>query len=101
MLKYQYSTWVWYFRNNNKNCYRPLFKTSFFVIRGCTYVGVYPDIWNKYNIDSMHKKGDEQIVNNYRPLSLLPICSKFLEKLTFNSIKPFFTEDKFLSDAKS
>ena len=49
----------------------------------------------------MHKKGDEQIVNNYRPLSLLPICSKFLEKLTFNSINPFFTEDKFLSDAKS
>ena len=49
----------------------------------------------------MHKKGGEQIVNNYRPLSLLPICSKFLEKLTFNSIKPFFMEDKFLNFSPS
>ena len=49
----------------------------------------------------MHKKGDKQIVNNYRPVSLLPICSKILEKILFNSIIRFLNKNKLLSDAQS
>ena len=49
----------------------------------------------------MHKKGDKQIVNNYRPVSLLPICSKILEKIIFDSIMRFLNENKLLSDAQS
>ena len=49
----------------------------------------------------MHKKGDEQIVNNYRPVSLIPICSKILEKMIFDSIMRFLNEKKLLSDAQS
>ena len=29
-------------------------------------------------------KGDKQLITNYRPLSLLPICGKVFEKITFN-----------------
>ena len=29
----------------------------------------------------VNKKGDKQIINNYRPVSLLPICCKIFEKL--------------------
>ena len=49
----------------------------------------------------MHKKGDKQIANNYRPVSLLPICSKVLEKIIFDSIMRYFNENKLLSDAQS
>ena len=34
----------------------------------------YPDIWKRTTIISAHKKSDKQLVNNYRPISLLPIC---------------------------
>ena len=49
----------------------------------------------------MHKKGNKQIVNNYRPVSLLPIWSKILEKRIFDSIMRFSNESKLLSDAQS
>ena len=31
------------------------------------------------------KKGDKQLIKNYRPISLLPIYGKILEKIIFNS----------------
>ena len=34
----------------------------------------------KSNIVPFHKKGDEQLIKNYRPVSLLPICGKLMEK---------------------
>ena len=57
-----------------------LFNNS--VINGC-----FPNEWKKTNIILEHKKGGKQITKNYRPVSLLPICSKMLEK---NIFKIFF-----------
>ena len=41
----------------------------------------------------MHKKGNKQLVSNYRPVSLLPICSKIFEKLIFNCIYDFLDQN--------
>ena len=41
--------------------------------KNCIKTGIYPNAWKKSNIVPVHKKGDKQIVNNYRPVSLLPI----------------------------
>ena len=43
------------------------------IFRSCIDTGVYPDTWKEYNMVPVHKKGDKQIINNYRPVSLLPI----------------------------
>ena len=37
----------------------------------------------------MHKKGNKPLVNNYRPLSVLPICFKIFEKLILDCIYDF------------
>ena len=62
---------------------------------------IYPDSWKKSYIVPVHKKGDKHIVNNYRPVSLLPICSKILQKIIFDSIMRFLNENKLLGDAQS
>ena len=82
-------------------CDESLIQTLSLIFRGCIDTGVYPDTWKKSNIVPVHKKGDKQIVNNYRPVSLLPICSKILEKIIFDSIMRFLNENKLLSDAQS
>ena len=46
----------------------------------------FPNEWKKASIVPIHKIGDKQLIQNYRPVSLLPICGKVFEKLIFNSL---------------
>lgn len=52
---------------------------------------VFPDIWKQANVIPLYKKGNKSIPNNYRPISLLSIVGKILEKAvfkhTFNHIR--------------
>ena len=47
---------------------------------------IYPDIWKLANVTPIYKKGDKQLIKNYRPISLLPVCGKILEKIIFNNL---------------
>ena len=47
---------------------------------------IYPDMWKLANVTPIFKKGDKQLINNYRPISLLPICGKIFEKIIFNNL---------------
>ena len=51
--------------------------------------GKFPLEWKKINIVPIHKKGDKQIVMNYRPVSLLLFAVKF-ERLLYNAMFNFF-----------
>ena len=42
------------------------------------------------------KKNDKQCIKNYRPVSLLPICSKIFERLLFNEQYKFLKENYLL-----
>ena len=50
--------------------------------------GSFPSFWRRANVVSLHKKGSKKIPDNYRPVSLLPICSKILEKVVFENLLP-------------
>ena len=45
----------------------------------------------------MHKKGDKQILKNYRLVSLLPICGKIFERLIFKELFHFLLENNLIS----
>ena len=51
--------------------------------------GRVPVEWKQANVIPIHKKDRVEPVTNYRPISLLSIVSKVLEKSVFNSIYPF------------
>ena len=50
-----------------------------------------PVEWRTHLIKSIFKSGDKSSVRNYRPISLLPVISKVLEKLVYNNIVDFVT----------
>ena len=57
---------------------------------------MFPSNWKKGNIVPIHKKGDKQILKNYRPVSLLPICGKIFERLIFNELFNFLLENNLI-----
>ena len=59
--------------------------------------GLFPSEWKKGNIVPIHKKGDKQVLKNYRPVSLLPICGKVFERLIFNEMFSSITHEIFQS----
>ena len=62
-----------------KMCDESMVQPVSLIFRGCIDTGVYPDTWKKSSTVPVHKKGDKQILNNYRLLSLLPIYSRVIE----------------------
>ena len=38
-------------------------------------------MWKLANVTPIFINGNKQLIKNYRPISLLPICGKVLEKI--------------------
>ena len=66
------------------------------LLKNCIDTMTFPDTWKKSNIVLVHKKGEKQIVDNYRPVSLLPILGKFFERIIFKSIFEYLEENNLL-----
>ena len=56
------------------------------IFNKCITTGMFPDSWKYANVQPIHKNDNRQTVNNYRPISLLPICGKSLEKIVFDKV---------------
>ena len=55
----------------------------------------------KANVVRTYKKNDKQLVKNYRPISLLPICGKIFERLIYNKPVHFSQENNLVSPNQS
>ena len=70
-------------------------QTSSIIFNDCLNEGKFPHEWKKANVVHVHKKGNS--LKNYRPISLLPICCKIFERLIYNEMFTFFTENYLIS----
>ena len=63
--------------------------------------GVFPDDWKKSNVVPIHKRDSQNLIKNYRPITLLPIFSKVFESLVFNSMFNYFIQNKLFNECQS
>ena len=63
--------------------------------------GSFPNNWKKSNVVPIHKKGDKQLLQNYQPVSLLPICGKIFERIIFNPIFEYLEKNSLLCPNQS
>ena len=59
---------------------------------------IFPDDWKVATIIPLCKGGQESEVGNYRPVSLLPLPGKLLEKIVHSHISGYFEDNKLLTD---
>ena len=58
--------------------------------------GVFPDVLKVAKVIPLHKGGSTQLVNNFRPISLLSIFDKIMEKLMHKRLYTFLDEHDIL-----
>ena len=71
------------------------------IFENCLRTRLFPDQWKKANLVPIHEKGDKQLIENYRPVSLFPICGKIFERHIFNSLFNYLIENNLLSPHQS
>ena len=58
--------------------------------------GVYPKSFKKARVIPLHKSNCKDDVNNYRPISILPILGKIFERVVYNQLYYFLEKYKLL-----
>ena len=66
------------------------------IFNNCLASGIFPSDWKKGNTIPVFKKNDKQHLNGYRPISLLPICSKIFKRSIFNEMFGFFIKSDLI-----
>ena len=59
--------------------------------------GVFPNIWKIARVTSVFKAGSTTDLNNYRPISILSVFSKLIEKIAHDQFSTFLKENSMLS----
>ena len=62
---------------------------------------IYPAMWKLANVTPIFKKENKQLVKNYRPISLLPICGKLFEKIIFNNLYVYLNSNGLITSNQS
>ena len=66
------------------------------IINQSLSTGIFPDRLKIAKVIPLFKKGDEHILDNYRPISLLPASSKVFAKIVFNQLYQYFTDNDLI-----
>ena len=61
----------------------------------------FPNRWKEAKVSPLHKNGPHDDVNNYRPISILPILSKVLEKHVSECLLHYLNENNLLHKTQS
>jgi len=62
--------------------------------------GVFPDVWKSVKVIPLYKKGDKHDMDNYRPISIIFVFTKLLERVMYNRLISFFHKNNIFTEAQ-
>ena len=84
-----------------KRCSESLAEPITILINKSLHDGVFPCEWKHAHVTPVFKKGDRQIIKNYRPISLLSSTSKIVERIVYNKLYEHCMSNNLLSQKNS
>ncbi|XP_057305372.1 uncharacterized protein LOC130642299 [Hydractinia symbiolongicarpus] len=70
------------------------------VINASLRSGIMPSDFKLGQVTPIHKSGRKDDMDNYRPITVLPVCLKILEKCIHNQLCKFLEQNKLLSETQ-
>jgi uncharacterized protein YktA (UPF0223 family) len=83
-----------------KQCIKVLKRPLTNIYNASLESGIFPDQLKVAKVIPLYKKGDRKDVGNYRPIALLSVFSKLLEKLMYNRVISFIEQNKIITEAQ-
>ena len=84
-----------------KLCAEEIVSPLTYIINLSLSTGIFPNNWKKARICPVFKGGEDTEPCNYRPISILPVLSKIMERVVFNQLYPFLDSQSLLHDNQS
>ena len=81
-----------------RGCAKELAPPLTILFNNCIRAKRWPRLWKISQVVPVHKKGDKSDIKNYRPVSLLSVLSKILEKLIASRIQSHIEKHHLLSE---
>ena len=66
------------------------------IINQSLHSGIFPDKLNIAKVTPIHKKGDNKLITNYRPISVLPVIFKIFETVICDQLDRYFVSNNLL-----
>jgi len=63
--------------------------------------GVFPDEWKCSKVIPLFKQGERADLNNYRPISIIPVVAKVFERIIYDQAFAYLTEHNLISSHQS
>ncbi len=83
-----------------KDCATVIAKPLAHIINLSIKTSTVPALWKTAKVKPIFKSGDSNLVENFRPISILPILSKILEKAVHRQFYNFLEINKLLNDCQ-
>ena len=79
-----------------KKCFSSLCEPLKYLFNLSIEKGIFPDDLKIAKVTPIYKTDDKSNLSNYRPISVLSCFSKILERIMYNSLYQYLTENKIL-----
>ena len=63
--------------------------------------GKVPSQWKQTNVTPIYKKGEQQNITNYGPISLVSVVGKLQERIVYTALYAFLSRNKLLTSRNS
>ena len=60
----------------------------------------FPDEWKMARVTPIFKNGQRNLPENYRPISVVPVISKIMERILYDQLCNYLTKFRILSDCQ-
>ena len=85
----------------NKDAADFIWKPLTMVFNSSLKYGIFPDIWNLARVTPIFKAGSRKDANNYRPISVISVLSRMLEKIVHDQLIEYLITNKILTPNQS
>jgi hypothetical protein len=82
--------------------FRPNIADSISAIFNCSInSGTFPNEWKCSKVIPLFKMGERRDLNNYRPISIIPVVAKVFERIIYDQVYVYLMDNNLLSNCQS